>query len=108
MWNCAFLVFLCVCPLLDKVGSEARAGFSRGQGGDQGVLELMPAHWHAELGPRPPCGQSRGMSRGSGRLRMAVGSLFADGWGYVSTQLRHLRYSSTHAYRLLGGAGLGT
>ena len=68
----------------------------------------MPAHWHAELGPRPPWGQSRGMSRGSSRLRMAIGSLFADGWGYFSTQLLHLRYSSTHAYRLLGGTGLGT
>ena len=49
-----------------------------------------------------------GKSVGVGCHCLAVGRLFADGWGYVYTQLLHLKYSSTHAYRLLGGTGLGT
>ena len=49
----------------------------------------MPAHWWVELGLGLLVGRAvcRGMSRGDCGLRMSLGSLSSDGWGYVPTQL---------------------
>ena len=58
----------------------------------------MPAHWCMELdiGPQVGRAMSRGMSRGGCGLRKSLGSLSADGWGCVPTQLVVWLVASQH------------
>ena len=73
----AGLWFSFVCPVVDKAGQEAGAGF----------LERRPSACLlvVELGVGPLVG--RAMVRHGCGLRKSSGNLSADGWGYVPTQL---------------------
>ena len=63
----------------------------------------MPARWWAELGLGPLVG--RAMSRGGCELRKSLGSLSADGWGCVPTQLVVWLELSQHWYLQAVGWG---
>ena len=67
----------------------------------------MPVLWWVVLSLVPLVGRavSRGLFRGGCGLRKSIGSLSADGWGYVPTLLVVWPEApSTGAYRPLGGA----
>ena len=58
----------------------------------------MPAPWKVELslGPLVERTVSKGMSRDGCGLRESLGSLSADGWGYVPTLLTVWPGASQH------------
>ena len=67
----------------------------------------MQASWWEELGlgPLVVCVVSRGVSRGGYGLRKSLGSLSADGWACVFTQLVVWPEASKHwSLQLVGGA----